>query len=341
MTTSADLHPDPAPIIELIEAFRRSQTMFTALSLGVFEALHAAPADAVALAAQVRAHPDALARLLDGCAALGLVDKREGVYRNAPAAERYLCAASPHSLRGYVQYSHDALYAMWAHLDDAVREGSHRWGQTFGLDGPIFSHFFRSDAAVRDFLMGMHGFGMLSSPKVVAAFDLGRFRRLADLGGATGHLAIAACERYPDLRAVIFDLPQAVPLAREQAALSAAAARIEVVTGDFFQDELPPADLYALGRILHDWDDSKIALLLGKIYRALRQGGGLLIAEKLLHEDGVGPVSANMQSLNMLICTEGKERSAGEYERLARASGFSEVAAKWTGAPVDAVLAIK
>ena len=39
-------------------------------------------------------------------------------------------------------------------------------------------------------------------------FDLSRFGRLIDLGGATGHLAIAACERYPDLRAVVFDLPE-------------------------------------------------------------------------------------------------------------------------------------
>ena len=32
--------PDPAPVLDLIEAFRRSKTMFTAVSMGVFEALH-------------------------------------------------------------------------------------------------------------------------------------------------------------------------------------------------------------------------------------------------------------------------------------------------------------
>src|SRR5436189_247014 len=88
------------------------------------------------------------------------------------------------------------LWQLWAHLDDAVREGTHRWKQTFGLDGPIFSHFFRTDDDRREFLMGMHGQGLLSSPHVVAAFDLGRFRRLVDLGGATGHLVVAACQRY-------------------------------------------------------------------------------------------------------------------------------------------------
>jgi hypothetical protein len=31
----------------------------------------------------------------------------------------------------------------------------------------------------------MHGLGLISSPHVVAAFDLARFERLVDLGGAT------------------------------------------------------------------------------------------------------------------------------------------------------------
>ena len=32
--------PDAAPVLELIDAFRRSKAMFTAVSMGVFEALH-------------------------------------------------------------------------------------------------------------------------------------------------------------------------------------------------------------------------------------------------------------------------------------------------------------
>ena len=332
MTISAE------PVIDLIEAFRRSQTMFAAVSLGVFDAL---PGTAAEIAATLGAHAGATERLLDGCAALGLIVKSGGVYSNAPVAERYLRSASRDTLRGYVVYSHQALYSMWAHLDDAVREGSHRWTQTFGLEGGLFSHFFRTEAAMRDFIAGMHGFGMLNSPAVVAAFDLGRFRRMADLGGATGHLAVAACERYPELRAVVFDLAAVTDVAREYVSRSNASPRIEVMAGDFFQDELPAADLYALVRILHDWTEDKIVRLLGKIARTLPPGGGLLIAERLLNEDGVGPASVNMQSLNMLVCTEGQERSASDYERLLRAAGFVTVEAKRTGVTLDAVLAVK
>jgi len=178
--------PDPAPILDLIEAFRRSKTMFTAVSMGIFDRLHDAPAGAAGLAAAMGANQDALERLLDACAALGLLRKEGRIYRNEPNSEAYLRAASPDSLTGYIGYSDRALYQMWGNLEAAVMEGTHRWKQTFGWDGPIFSSFFRTEGAMRDFLRGMHGFGALTSPTVVEAFDLNRFRCLVDLGGATG-----------------------------------------------------------------------------------------------------------------------------------------------------------
>jgi acetylserotonin N-methyltransferase len=143
------------------------------------------------------------------------------------------------------------------------------------------------------------------------------------------------------LNAVVFDLPRATALAREQVAKSAARERIEVVAGDFFEDELPDADLYYVGRILHDWAEHKIDRLLARIFERLPQGGALLIGEKLLEEDGVGPLDANMQSLNMLIVTEGRERSLSEYAALARRAGFDEVEGRRTGVALDAILAIK
>lgn len=333
--------PDPSPVINLIDAFRASKVMFTAVALGVFDLLHDAPADAATVARALAAHPGATERLLDACAALGLLRKRDGVYANEPVAETYLLATGPHTLRGYIRYSDDALYPMWGHLADAVREGAPRWSQTFGLTGPIFSAFFRTEEAKRDFLLGMHGFGMLTSPAVTAAFDLSRFRTLCDLGGATGHLAIAACERYPNLRAIVFDLAPVVPIAREQLERSPARDRIQVIAGDFFADGLPPADLYALGRILHDWSEEKIRSLLARIHDRLPPAGGLLIAERLLNSDGVGPLGANLQSVNMLVCTEGRERSAGEYESILLAAGFSSVESRVTGSALDAVLALK
>jgi acetylserotonin N-methyltransferase len=294
-----------------------------------------------ALSNELKANPDALERLLNACVGLQLLRHMADGYANTPVATTYLCQNSPQRLTGYINYSNEVTWRLWTHLEDAVREGTPRWKQTFGWDGPLFSNFFQTEQAKREFLMGMHGLGLLSSPHVVAAFDLSRYRRLVDLGGATGHLAVAACQRHAGLRAIVFDLPAALPLAREIVGASPVADRISFAAGDFFSDALPEADLFALGRILHDWTEEKILLLLRRIFDRLPPNGAVLLAEKLLLDDKSGPHGAHMQDLNMLACTEAKERTLAEYEALLQHVGFAEVAGCRTASPLDAVMAVK
>ena len=333
--------PDPAPVLDLIQAFRHSKAMFAAVSLGVFDKLVNTAADVTTLAGKLGASADALERLLDSCASLGLLKKESGVYSNTPVAETYPSRSSPSTLSGYILYSDRALYPLWGNLEAAIREGTNRWEQIFGGGASIFEHFFRTEEARQDFLSGMDGFGQLSSPAVVAAFDLGRFHRLVDLGGGTGHLALTACARYPELQGLVFDLPAAISTASEYVERSPQGSRVALVAGNFFTDPLPEADLFALGRILHDWSEEKVRTLLRKVWERLPSGGALLVAEKLLDDGKAGPVPALMQSLNMLVCTEGKERTLAEYTALLRQPGFAQVAGKVTDAPLDAILAVK
>ncbi len=334
--------PDSSPIIDLIEAFRRSKAMFAAVSLGIFDTVEREPTSAEAIAAVLQLPRGPLEILLDACVGLKLLRRKGTLYANEPIASAYLCRSSERALVGYILYSNDVLFPLWNHLEDAVREGTPRWEQEFGIEGAIFDHFFRTPEARMTFLRGMHGFGLLSSPKVVAAFDLSDFRRMLDLGGATGHLAIAACEAYPELHAIVFDLPAVIETARAYVSNSGPVSqRISVAAGNFFVDVLPEADLIAMGRILHDWADTKIRQLLAKIFDRLPPGGALLIAEKLVSEDKTGPSSALLQSLNMLVCTEGRERTLSEYRQLLEEAGFDQVEGRVTGAYLDAVIARK
>ncbi|MCU0704847.1 MAG: acetylserotonin O-methyltransferase [Fimbriiglobus sp.] len=332
--------PDPAPVLDLISAFRRTQVLFTACELTLFDAL-GTPKTCSQLAGELNLNADALERLLGACVMLGLLRKVGDTYANTPAADAYLTTASPHRMLGYINYSNAVLWKLWDNLPDAIREGTHRWKQTFGTDGPIFAQLFRTPADQREFLLGMHGYGLMSSPQVVNAVDLGRYKTFVDLGGATGHLATAACQRWPNLNAVVFDLPQVIGLSQEIVNTTPVADRVKVIGGDFFADELPPGDVYALGRILHDWTEEKITKLLAKIHAALPPGGAVLIAEKVLHDDKAGPDWAVTQSLNMLLVTEGKERTLGEYAKLLEAAGFRHVTCHRTPAPLDALMAVK
>jgi acetylserotonin N-methyltransferase len=102
-----------------------------------------------------------------------------------------------------------------------------------------------------------------------------------------------------------------------------------------------PGGLFALGRILHDRNKDEVQRLLRAVFERLPSGGALLVAEKLLDDDRTAPALALFQSLNMLVCTEGKERTLGEYEALLREAGFAQVEARRTESPLDAVLPVK
>ena len=176
--------------------------------------------------------------------------------------------------------------------------------------------------------MGMHGLGLISSPHVVAAFDLGRFRHLVDLGGATGHLAIAACEHYPDLgpRSSTCPTPSRWPGRSSRRPRSGVGSRSSRVISSPIP--CPTGDLYALGRILHDWSEAEDpAPAPPRSTRRYPVGGAVLIAEKLVNDDRTGPIGALMQDLNMLTCTEGRERTLeavrepAARSRLRRCSG--------------------
>jgi len=335
--------PDPPPdrVVDLMEAFRRSQVLFTAVNLRIFESLEGSPKSLVELASEAGLPMVSLEQLLTACQALGLTSRVDGVFQNTPITSQYLVESSPSNLLGYIRFSDIAVYRMWGQLTDAVREGSNRWDQVFGGRENFFDNVYADASSLKEFIGGMHGLGVITSPTLVTTFDLGQFRHLVDLGGATGHLAMAACQAWPHLKATVYDLAPVCAVAEEHIARANLQPSVAVRSGDFFVDPWPEADLFALGRILHDWNEDKIHFLLRKCFENLPQRGGLLICEKLLNEEKDGPVSAALQSLNMLVITEGRERTASEYTALLKSAGFGDVQARKTGKYLDVILAIK
>lgn len=321
---------DPRRILDLVDGFRVSKTLFAAVELGLFDGVR--PAGAAA------------SRLLDACVSLELLEKRGSEYVNTPLADEYLRSSSPRTLAGHVRFTNRSLYRRWAGLEDAIvtgeplRPGAVRAAvrRLARWLGPVGRRFLTSAEPDESFVASMHGRGLLTSQHVVAAFDLGRFTRLVDLGGSSGHLTLAALERHPTLRGCVFDRPAVIAVARKLVG-----ARADLVAGDFFRDPLPPADLYVLGKVLHNCDQRRAAELLARIHAALPEGGGLLIAERLLEEDGLGPRDVLLSSLNMLIATGGRERTFSEYRALLADAGFRTVEHRTTGAMLDAILAVK
>ena len=191
-----------------------------------------------------------------------------------------------------------------------MREGTHRWQQAYGWEGPLFSHFFKTDEAKRE-LMGdarfrAHQFA--ARRRSIRPQPVPPHSSISDLrDGPSRHRRLPAVSRICEAWSSTCRMRR--DWLRKFVGASAVTDRIEIIAGDFFAEPLPDGDVYALGRILHDWTADKILTLLNRISReAAVERGAVLIAEKLLLDDKSGPRWAQMQNLNMLDL-HGRERA--------------------------------
>ncbi|XP_035748751.1 acetylserotonin O-methyltransferase isoform X2 [Egretta garzetta] len=304
----------PQIILQYSNGFLVSKVMFTACELGVFDLLleSGEPLSSDAIAARLGTSTTGMERLLDACVGLKLLAAdltQEGaLYRNTEISNTYLTKSSPKSQYHIMMYYSNTVYLCWHYLADAVREGRNQYERAFGV----------------------------SSKDVFGAM----YRQICDLGGGGGALARECVSLYPNSTVTIYDLPKVVQMAKEQF-IPPEERRIAFHEGDFFNDSIPEAELYILSKILHDWDDDKCRQLLAKVHKSCKPGGGVLLVESLLNEDKSGPLETQLYSMNMLVQTEGKERTAAAYSKLLEAGGFREVQVKRTGKLYDAVLGRK
>ncbi|XP_033866463.1 acetylserotonin O-methyltransferase [Acipenser ruthenus] len=346
MNSSNDIEY-PKKILDYMEGFLVSKTLFAACELGVFDFLLVSEqsTSSADIAKGLKTSVDGMERLLMACVGLQLlhadIQNGEALYSNTELSRIYLTRTSPKSLFHSIQYNSQTIYLCWHYLADAVREGKNQYEKAFGVSsGDLFEALYRSDEEMITFMKLMNSVWNICGKDVVTAFDLSPFQSIYDLGGCSGAVAKQCVSAYPESMVTIFDLPKVVQMAKEHF-VSSDERRISFHEGDFFRDPIPASDLYILARILHDWTDEKCLELLIKVNKACKPGGGLLLIEALLNEDKSGPLTTQLYSLNMLVQTEGRERSPSEYIHLMEAAGFTDIQVKRTGKLYDAVLGRK
>uniref|UniRef100_UPI0037E71FEF probable bifunctional dTTP/UTP pyrophosphatase/methyltransferase protein isoform X2 n=1 Tax=Semicossyphus pulcher TaxID=241346 RepID=UPI0037E71FEF len=347
-TAHGDSEPkreDLQRIIELMDGFKASKALFTASQMSVFDLLQSRPGlDAAQVAQEIKASVKGTECLLEACASLGLLKSKEQtcqklLYENTDLATRFLLSDAPSSLLGYIQHCNITVWPLFSHLESAVREGTNQHEKAFGKKSKdMFQDtiYYNQDVKLR-FMKAMHSIANVTGRAVATAFDLSSFKTACDLGGCTGAMAYEFTKAHPELSVTVFDLPAVVDMSEHFTPLHRD-DRVSFVAGDFFKDELPKADLYILARILHDWSDEKVHILLKKISDACTPGCAVLIAEAML--DGRRPHSA-LQSLSMLAQTEGKERTERQYADMLSKHGFGDTRVVHTRNFLDAFISVK
>lgn len=337
----------PFKLLEYFNGFRVSKVIFSACELGVFDLMLKSqePVSAQHVARELGTSEDGMERLLDALVGIEIleVEQTEGtaaLYSSTDVTNLYLAKGSPKSLHDMIIYQSQTIYPLWNNMVDAVREGKNQNEKTFGIPPEdVFQAMYRSEDEMLKFMGLMNSSWVLDGHDIVTAFNLSSFQKIVDLGGCTGALAREVAKAYPSSSVCVFDLPLVVETAQKHFSQENEAVTFQA--GDFFDGQIPDADLYILARIIHDWSEEKCLALLKRLYNSCKPGGGVLLVEAMLFENRRGPVTAQIFSLNMLVQTEGRERPPSQYTLMLKQSGFHNVQLCRTGKSYDAILAIR
>jgi len=283
--------------------FMASKVLFAAIEFGVFTELAKQPLDGQALTERLRLHPRSVRDFLDALVALGMLERRGGVYSNTAETDFYLDRAKPTYVGNFFEMWNVRAYPFWGSLADGLRTGKPQNEIKGGED--LFSALYLNPERLRLFLRSMTGHSLPSAMAIAQKFPWQKYKTFADVGTAEGCLPVQVALANPHLVGEGIDLPMVRPFFKEYVASFGLQSRVRFHNGDFFKDSLPSADVLVMGMILHDWNLEEKRTLLNKAYDALPNSGALIVYEHLIDDERRKNIAGLLISLTMLIETQG------------------------------------
>ncbi len=264
----------PTPFLHTHPTLLLARALIAAVEHSVFEALTDGPRSAAEVAHACDTHPDATAALLDALTGAEYLERQGDGYVLCPVARKWLLRDSPCSLVDSIRFR--AIEWDWiSRLDDFLVTGE-----------PLDFHRAMTEDEWGLYQRGMLALARLAVPETIRRTSVPEgARTLLDVGGSHGAFASAFCARYPNLRATVLDLPEAVlhaaPLLAEAAASAGINGRVEHQPGDVLTDDLGEGawDVVFVGQLVHHFDEATGRDLMRRIARALRPGGVLIVQE--------------------------------------------------------------
>jgi 2,7-dihydroxy-5-methyl-1-naphthoate 7-O-methyltransferase len=312
---AGDPSADRQALVEVINLGLLWHCLCAITRLEIAERLAAGPQPLAELATAVRAHQDALWRVLRLVADHHIVTL-EGDRVGLTDRGRLLCRDHPSSLSAAFATVGDSDVAHG--LTDTLRSGRAAAPRVLGMGYWEYLAAHPDQQALFDQSMVQRA--QVLSLACVAVLDWPTAGTITDIAGGTGSLLAAVLQAAPGARGILVDQPQVLERARSFLERHGVADRCVLHPGDLFAPP-PPADLYLLASVLHDWDDTHATRILAALGHSATRDTRLWILEMLPTD--ASPHRAKMSDVLMLLMFDGaRERTLGQYRDLLEDAGW-------------------
>ncbi|MCG2459265.1 hypothetical protein K8352_00730 [Flavobacteriaceae bacterium F89] len=336
---------DPSNIMQIGTGFFASKTLLTATKIGLFTLLGERPRSGEDIQKELGLHPRSLYDFLDALVALGFLNrkgiKETSIYSNSADSDLFLDKNKPSYMGGILEMANNRLYPFWNDLETGLKTGLPQ-NEAKNNGKSLFDAIYADPARLREFIRAMTGVQLGNFIAFAKQFDFTNYKTLCDIGGSGGALSAQVTLNNEHVKCTTLDLPPVTSIAQENMDAMGLGDKVNVVSGDFFADKFPKADIITMGQILHDWGTKDKKKLIAKAYEALPKGGAFVVIENIIDADRSKNAFGLLMSLNMLIETpEGYDFSTSDFDNLAKEAGFAETRIMPLTGPSSAAIAIK
>jgi ubiquinone/menaquinone biosynthesis C-methylase UbiE len=279
-----------------------------------------------------------LRAIMDALVGLGLLKKdRQSKYSLTPESQAFLISDKPGSLAGFFGSILPVMASRWLRLTEIVRGGQPAVAVNQEPEG---TEFF-GQLVETIIPMSYPGAQRLADHLKIA--NAKEELRVLDLAAGSGIWGIAAAQKSPRVRVTAVDWPGMIPTTKRITGKFGVRERFDFIEGDLADANFGSGyDIATLGHILHSEGEQRGRRLLKKVFRALKSGGTIAIAEWLVNDHRTKPLHSLMFAVQMLVNTEkGDTFSFNEIKAWLEDAGFKQVRKLDAPGPSPLILATK
>jgi len=279
-----------------------------------------------------------LRAIMDALVGLKLLKKdRQSKYSLTPESEAFLISEKPGTLAGFFGSILPIMASRWLRLADIVRGGRPAVAVNQETEG---TEFF-SQLVETIIPMSYPGAQKLADHLKVA--NSKEQVRVIDLAAGSGIWGIAVAQKSPRVRVTAVDWAGMIPTTKRITGKFGVRDRFDFIEGDLAEANFGSGhDVATLGHILHSEGEQRGRQLLKKVFRALKSGGTIAIAEWLVDDNRSKPLHSLMFAVQMLVNTEmGDTFSFNEIKKWLEEAGFKKVRKLDAPGPSPLILATK
>ena len=293
-------------------SYWRFYTLDAACELNIFDLL---PGTTELVSKKTEIPQKSIEKLLRALCEMGFVDKsNEWLLSNKGV---FLTSRHPFSLLPAQKLWKDEHLHSWQKLLYSLKAESPSFDHLFGESW--FDFLKNNEEKTKLYHRAISTYARRDYKAASLQLDLSHHRSIVDIGGSTGILMMELLKANPHLQGVILDLPNVISLIQIPPHLE---GRLQLLPASFL-NEWPSfeADSAILSRVLHDWSDSSCVEILKKVNNVLSDTPShrLYIIENILDMNNY---TASLLDLNMLVMTEGKERTLDCFEKILTEAEF-------------------